>query len=439
MRFSLAGRFFVWLLFFYPPLMAEGLDKIAPSLYSRLITLFEGPASTPAKDGRYPIRIALYIHPDLIHRYSRGWTHAQGKAVENGAQFVVNRFLSQLQHVNTILNDEGFNAAFYVYSVQLAPLHYPDLPDRAHYEFAELSLCYWGGESNHALCQQAKEKQGDMQYNALAQGSQQGADIFIYLRDKRSTESRTGLGYPGVGAVILDNYHETVWENAVRQDDGKFVVPLGMEYNVSTLLHELGHVMGIIEHDLAACASTPSVMSSRQVRARSALSFSPVQATGECAEQAAERRRRIEYTVSRLPLNRLSMAGRLMGEKGNPLHTHGSETFTWRSHIEPNSKKLVITLDSQTDRPVTISWLAADETAWEGRDFWFGLQLSELPGKSQGAEMALTLPASPTEVRTLSLWPVAAQGAVLSELPSFSVTLHPDGQHEVKALLRHMP
>lgn len=388
--------------------------NVPAPIYNKLSTLLSRDASE-AQDGVYPIRVAVYVDDAFLFRYSRGWTIINGKPVENGAQFVLHRIKTALAHANDLFAKQNFPARLHLHTI--SPWRTPHASSDPHKEFNTFSLCLWAREHNHPLCNTVKETMGDAGYQHAVE-QMKGADIFLYWRDRKSTDRVSGTAYPGVGAVLLDDYHQhlpmqtsiVLNRRVPHADPGLHV-----------LMHELGHVFGVLGHDSEACADTPSLMLP-SVGAEPVWHYTPDSIEPQCQKAMQERKQQMLYTVSRLSHLR---------DRWLPVSSMPPE---WRVAVLPSddgTHKIVLTgsaiARTENVNALWSSWQAIDESAWEGRDYWFGFQTAQVSEHSQ-LTLQLTPAGGAEDVRRLLLTPVSATGYSRSFYPDIAVMLMPDGQ-----------
>ena len=230
----------------------------APSPISRLVTKIYSSEVSSEKT----VKVALFIDQSVLTRYSLGWnTRSDGTPIENGEPFVRLRIASMLSALNSQVKQQGLPVHFEIAHTQIIDTETMVKRDKshAHNVFGRLAMCFWASADQHTVCQSTREILGDQQYTRYQEAMAE-ADVFLYWREKRHSEAFSGLAYQGVGLAILDTYHQHCLGKPI--DEGMCSAD---EPTFFSLLHEAGHLLGVVGHDSEECKSSPSIMRSKML------------------------------------------------------------------------------------------------------------------------------------------------------------------------------
>jgi hypothetical protein len=192
------------------------------------------------------IDVGVVMHSSWIEAMKEPLTtNAAGKHFENGAQFAVARIKAQFDYFNETLAQQNVNA-------RVRPVYFASVNSEteaagrvsAADELTNMLVCVFWDESNVGYPSRREfcEDQGLKRVRDIVQGQ---VDLVYYVRERLPNTSVGGNGTYLSGSSFLDDYRAVVKSNIIagvteeRLADFRFGF-----FNANIFSHELGHVMG---------------------------------------------------------------------------------------------------------------------------------------------------------------------------------------------------
>lgn len=435
-------------LFDTGPIITKESEQAAQELIQRVnndIALGKYVMRTMNNDVEY-IDVGVVIHQTLIDAMKEQLSKDEnGKFYENGAQFMVKRIESTFAIYNDILKEQGTPQ-------QLRPVYYgvvnvdtsnPDnqngLTGRVPDFGIVMDCLYWGDTSGNYLLNKDKCIANNLEQ--LRSAINPHIDALYYYNEKTNGIAIAGQAQQLSGGVSYDNYRErgraygksTTAESIAFMEQFRF----GQE-NAQVFIHEFGHILGA-SHQVSE--KEPFLgLNNRGYACGTRLNGSP-----KLPSDYYETRRKTAMHASAAWVTDLhhpfysdpdriieGEACGVLGESENKKVVHEKAAilaknrtarpitsdvgFTVKDVIANRTEgKATVTFNRTGDltQPVHLSVIAEDDSAWETRDFEFGLQEIEfLAGQSQTSAEVTLLPIElPHPDRTLRIVVKAALGA----------------------------
>lgn len=191
------------------------------------------------------IDVGVVMHKNWIDTMAKPLTKdANGRHYENGAQFAVERVKAQFDFFNASLAAQNVNARVrpvYFASVDLETS--PIFSGAQFTDFTYVNMCTFFPSTHPSYNQSTCEQKGLKRVGDIIKGQ---VDLVYYVREKAEADLVLGQGSTLSSALVLDDYHETVKsglrENAYN-DEQLYNLRFGYQ-NAAVFTHEFGHAFG---------------------------------------------------------------------------------------------------------------------------------------------------------------------------------------------------
>lgn len=334
-------------------------------------------------------------------------TDATGKFYENGAQFAVARVKAQFDYFNETLKLQNVNA-------RVRPVYFASVNSEteaagrlsAADELTNMLVCVFWDESNVGYPSRREycEAQGLKRVRDIVQGQ---VDLVYYAREALPNTSVAGNGTYLSGFSFLDDYRAVVKSNIVAGVTDEFLSDIRFGFfNANIFSHELGHVMGAM-HEVRE--SEPAYADGSDNRAYAC--GIRVDGTPRVDNDLASRRKTIMWHTTGNHHRFFSDADIVVdgdrcgvrGEANNidtvrknaPLIANNFTLKAATSNVvfvqdaivvnrQEGKASIMLRRTGDLTKPAHLSMTAKDGSAWENRDFTFGLkEVSFAAGESE--------------------------------------------------------
>lgn len=390
------------------------------------------------------IDVGVVMHKSWIEAMAEPLTKdAGGKYYENGAQFAVARIKAQFDFFNETLAAQNVNA-------QVRPVYFSVVDiemletgaTTQNTDFNNVLVCVFYPESNPNYSGKAQlcESQGLKRVRDIVNGQ---IDLVYYVREKMASESIAGLGAYFSGPLVLDSYRATVKLGAgssLYSESELANLRFGMQ-NSDVFSHETGHAIGAMhevwegepvfasDYNRAyACGNrtdgTPRIDNNLESRRKTIMwhtvgsvknmhhrffSDEDIVVDGDRCGVRGEANN-IDYIRTNAPKVALNNAMK---------PASSNVVFVQDAIIVGRAEgKATVTLRRTGDltKPAYLTMTAKDGSAWENRDFSFGLkEIAFAAGEAEKTVDVTILPRDRGHADTkFSLVVQAAMGATYS-------------------------
>lgn len=192
------------------------------------------------------IDVGVVMHKDWIDTMSKPLTKdSNGRHYENGAQFAMQRVKAQFDFFNETLAMQNVNAR--IRPVYFSSVDFETTPIFSGAQFTDytyVTLCTFYPSTHPSYNQSECEKRGLNRVGEIIKGR---VDLVYYVREKSTSDTILGQGGFLSSALVLDEYSKTIatargnnFEYTEQQlQDMRFG-----RTNADVFTHEFGHVFG---------------------------------------------------------------------------------------------------------------------------------------------------------------------------------------------------
>lgn len=190
------------------------------------------------------IDVGVVVHSGWIDTMAMPLTKdSAGRFYENGAQFAIQRIQAQFDFFNQTLSAQNVNAR--LRPAYFASVGFDTLPAESGKEtdLSKVLVCTFYPSSHPSYNQETCELNGLKRVRDIMQGQ---VDLVYYVREGKSGDKVLGLGTYYSGAGIFDPYYTTV-SVGVNNNNFNEAQLENMRFgqqNAAIFTHEFGHVLG---------------------------------------------------------------------------------------------------------------------------------------------------------------------------------------------------
>jgi hypothetical protein len=362
------------------------------------------------------VDVSVLMHSTWIESLKEPITKdANGKFYENGAQFAIARIKAQFDYFNETLEMQNVNARLRpAYFATVSPNIIVSNAGTPDTDFVKIIVCtlYNDGSSDYQKYKSACEAENLMPVRQKVQGK---VDIVYYIRNKLPEETRVGVGPMTIGAMVYDTYVRDMKSAVAGGNPSEdFLSDRRFGYtNADVFSHEMGHVFSAM-HEVYS--SEPATEEDNRAYACGKRLDDIPRVEGDLSTMrktimwhfTGKHHRFFSDSEIIVDGDRCGVVGVANNittvRKNAPLVALNYNMPALSSAVsfvdtavvvgrELGKATLVLRRTGDLTQPAYLSLTAKDGSAWESRDFTFGLQeISFAAGESEKSVDVTLLP-----------------------------------------------